>query len=311
MHRTVLISLALWCIAIQPVAAQIPDEIRNHFNEHIVGSWINETTWGKEKITGHSMNAWDEIAMTVRSVGYAADSKGQLLISETHGWDPFNKEWVSHGFDSRGSSWTVRWKQDQRNDSTRWVGTGAGVYDGKKWESATKLIFNKNEARYEDTTDGLPFVTISKRKDKVGNGTMPDTIRQMIDRNYVGSWSFKSNYDGGLGEGTYVEQWSRSGDCLVGYQKFSTPAGAFQATLLTGWDALNSSLLMNFYCTNGDYLQIRYTNFGEAAWKGRISGTYGGERIEGPAEIRWEANGFDYESSSNGKTYKASFTRLP
>ena len=49
-------------------SAQLPDDIRKHFDEHIVGQWTGETTWGSQRITGQSTNAWDESGVAIRCI---------------------------------------------------------------------------------------------------------------------------------------------------------------------------------------------------------------------------------------------------
>ena len=76
------------------------------------------------------------------------------------GWEPDTKTLIEHGFYSNGDNWNTRWKLGKE----KWSGQGTGLYMGKEWKSPTKLELKKDSYRYEDTTEGKPFVIVSKRK---------------------------------------------------------------------------------------------------------------------------------------------------
>lgn len=85
----------------------------------------------------------------------------KIDVTELLGWDSKSGHVLVHGFTSDGASYTMRWTRLLPN---KWTGRGTGSWKGKEWKSKTTMEWKDNFARYEDVTEGKPFVVILKRK---------------------------------------------------------------------------------------------------------------------------------------------------
>ena len=70
---------------------------------------------------------------------------------------------MGHGFNDLGETGTSEW---DKISADKWTGNGSGIYRGEPWKSPAKLEFKKNWQRYEDSTDGKPWIATFTRKAK-------------------------------------------------------------------------------------------------------------------------------------------------
>ena len=91
----------------------------------------------------------------------AQDKDGKAEYTELLGWNATLQELVSLTFSSRGEHGFLHW---QRLSKDKWTGRGTGRWRGKEWDSPTTAEWKVNEFRYEDISDGKPFVSVFTRK---------------------------------------------------------------------------------------------------------------------------------------------------
>jgi hypothetical protein len=48
----------------------------------------------------------------------------------------------------------------------KWTGRGSSTYEGTQWDSPATLEFKENSLRYEDVTNGKPWVGVYTRTAK-------------------------------------------------------------------------------------------------------------------------------------------------
>jgi hypothetical protein len=139
------------------------------------------------------------------------------------GWDADKKCPVEYTVSSKGEHWSFRWTRVSANE---WAGQGSGIFNGKEWTSSAKIQWKEDESRYEDTTEGKPFVIVSKRKVphvvQQGGPTAEDYIQFM--KPLVGSWKTTSESEGKAVSGTMSYQLAPNGHCfLARYQGGDLP----------------------------------------------------------------------------------------
>jgi hypothetical protein len=164
-----MLSCAALLLTVSMVTAQegkvttMPAELRTQIEEQMIGEYAYQVTWDDKK-----MNGEETIRFVGRKTGVLiqghmiADGKRVnyvLLLA----WDGVEGAMVGHSFTSDGETGTTHWTKFSKD---KWTGNGSGIYQGKRWESPTTLEFKKDSIRYEDVTDGKPWVGVYTRKPK-------------------------------------------------------------------------------------------------------------------------------------------------
>jgi hypothetical protein len=165
MSRIIALLVLVFIIAgPSEISAQgMPKKFRKHIQDHMIGQWTAELTWGDEKSTGEHRMRWASNRSCVIEQITFTDKDGDANQTNLWGWDSLSEAMVVHGFSSRGDHFTIRF--DKLADD-KWTGHGKGTFAGKPWESAASIEWSKDSIKYEDTTDGKPFVLVTKRKPK-------------------------------------------------------------------------------------------------------------------------------------------------
>jgi len=141
----------------------MPKEVRNQIRDHLIGQWTSQGTWGNEKSQGEHKIRWSSKRSCVIEQMTVSDKDGEVKQTNLWGWDPATKSMMIYGFSSRGDHFVIQFN-DLAND--KWTGHGKGTFQGKEWKSPASIEWSKDSIKYEDTTDGKPFVLLSKRKPK-------------------------------------------------------------------------------------------------------------------------------------------------
>jgi len=144
-----------------------------------------------------------------------------------------------------------------------------------------------------------------------GDAKMPDALRKQIDEQYVGEWVAKATFDGE----TIPEEWSvqwADGKAWLVIQVTSVNKGKKTvAAGVIGWDAVDRSLVVQMFDTNGDQGTTRWKEFSPTAWKGQGSGSYGGKKWESATTLEFRKDGVRYEDITLGKPWVSVATRKP
>lgn len=158
---TLIAFLALMFVTTNLLAQTMPDKIKQHFEKMVIGDWQDVTYFDGKEVAGRFSWRWSKSGKTA-ICDWIGD--GYTTTQVAH-WDPEAEAVVIHGTTDRGDFWVVRY--DELTDS-QWTGQGSGVWDGKKWESKTKMQWiDEGSHVYEDVTEGKPFVVKSKRVQKI------------------------------------------------------------------------------------------------------------------------------------------------
>ncbi len=156
-----MLLLASVTVAQDTKPTQMPAELSKQIDECLIGEWTYEVSWGDKKFTGEETTRWIGRKIGILIQGHLMASGKRTNYVMLQGWDGSAKAIVGRGFTSDGEASTGCWTDFSKD---RWTGHGEGIYQGKRWESPSKLEFLKDSLRYEDTTHGKPWIAIYKRK---------------------------------------------------------------------------------------------------------------------------------------------------
>jgi hypothetical protein len=164
-----MLSCAALLLTVSMVTAQegkvttMPAELRTQIEEQMIGQWSFQATWGDKRMNGEVTMRWAGRKTGVVSQGYMNTDGKKINYVVLLAWDGVEGAMVSHGFTSDGETGTTHWTKFSKD---KWTGHGSGIYQGVKWKSPTTLEFKKDSSRYEDVTDGKPWVAVYTRKPK-------------------------------------------------------------------------------------------------------------------------------------------------
>ena len=184
-HRTLSVSLLaslLVFVSCVPASAEgMPDRIRKTFEEHIIGAWEFTTVFDGQTTKQLVVNKWLPGKSAIFGINFDVEGKESSAAYSLEGWDEASKTIVGHGFGSSGGTWSVTY--DKVGDKL-WEGSGVGTWKGKEWRSPAKIEWTNNGFRYEDTTEGKPFI-ITGRRLSAGD---PETALKNFADFMAGTW---------------------------------------------------------------------------------------------------------------------------
>ena len=160
---TLLMSLSVVTAPEANVTTAMPAELREHIDQRMIGQKTYQGNWGAKKFKGEESTRWVRRKTGILSQGHSVMDGKRTDYVELMGWDSGKRALVVRGFNSDGETWTNQWTKFSKD---KWTGHGSGVYQGVKWDSPSTLEFRANGSRYEDTTDGKPWVAEYTRKAK-------------------------------------------------------------------------------------------------------------------------------------------------
>ena len=138
----------------------MPAELSRRIDEGLLGEWKYEITWSDKTILGEETVRWARKKAGILIQGtMVTDGKKSDYVTLL-GWNGAEKALVGRGFNSEGDEWMNCWSQLGKD---KWTGQGSGTFAGKKWESAVSLEFKKDSLRYEDVTEGKPWIGVYTR----------------------------------------------------------------------------------------------------------------------------------------------------
>ena len=141
----------------------MPKEVKNRIRDHMIGQWTAQATWGDDKSEGEHRIRWSSGRSCVIEQITFSDKDGKAQQTNLWGWDLATKSIMIYGFTSRGDQFVMQFN-DLSND--KWTGHGKGTFQGKEWKSPASVELTKDSIKYEDTTEGKPYVLVLKRKPK-------------------------------------------------------------------------------------------------------------------------------------------------
>lgn len=136
----------------------MPADVRQKLSR-VAGYTVSEVEWGDKTMKIETDGDWTpqgySLVRQFTIAGGADPVYGTSVIS----WDVASKCLLSFNVYSNGDHDTTRWTDV---DGDTWTGKGTGLFFGTPWESATKLTWRDGGVTYEDTTDGKPFISVTK-----------------------------------------------------------------------------------------------------------------------------------------------------
>jgi hypothetical protein len=160
---TLLIGLSVVTAPEANVTTTMPAELREQIDQRMIGQVTYQGTWGAKKFKGEETTQWVRRKTGILIQGYLVTDGKRSNYVILMGWDGGERILVARGFNSEGETWTSQWTKFSKD---KWTGHGSGVYQGAKWDSPSTLEFRAGGSRYEDTTDGKPWVAEYTRKAK-------------------------------------------------------------------------------------------------------------------------------------------------
>lgn len=256
-----MLSSAVFVLAASMMVGQtstgMPDELRRQIDEHLIGKWTSTTTWGDTVTTGESRSTWADGGQSVITEAVGTDIEGDIsYVTTVLGWDASKKCLVNLSTTSKGEYWGYRWTDLKKNE---WNGHGKGVYQNKEWSSEAKLQFTEDGNRYEDVTEGKPFVVVSKRK---ATYVAPEDVAEADDyiamqKNYFcGTWNITALEGDAVGSnGTWACRLDASGKS---FHETGTMDGKDSLHAIAGYDPQTKSLKEVVFYADGATATLLY-----------------------------------------------------
>lgn len=284
----------LGLLLVNTAVAELPAEVRKLFDEQFAGEWDSVTTWGDQRIQGHSSISWNVGGMSLTAKGTMTDASGVAHITELMGWDATSNSIVFQGFDSQGNSWTIRYSKPSAGSTLELIGQGSGTYAGKKWESPIKLTFSSSGFRYEDTTDGKPFVSVGTR----AKPTSTPTNAQLSGLDWwIGSWSANGTLpDGKTFKGTFVWDRALDGNFLAGKLTSRTEQAEVVGSEITvGWD-LETKRIVGWEFWRDGYRGTFQVNADGTVFEGQGRDAKGKQAFTGKLNLSADKKSYSYKA---------------
>ena len=141
-------------------AQEVPDHVKQRL-EWMLGNWESTNTW--DGTESHSINTTrrsdDNAGVVIEFTTF--DSRGSVDGLESVCWDDTLNAVVYHGVTSRGDYWKVVYDKHAEDE---WSGHGTGRWSEGVWDSDTRLEWATDGFRYEDETQGKPFVIVGRKR---------------------------------------------------------------------------------------------------------------------------------------------------
>jgi hypothetical protein len=153
-----LASLLIPCV--NASAQGMPDRIRKAFDQNIIGNWQFTTEFGGQTTKQLVVNKWLPGKTAALGINFDVEGDEPSAAYSLLGWDQASKAIISHGFGSAGNTWTITY---DKVSNTIWEGHGVGTWKGQEWKSPAKIEWSNDGFRYEDITEGKPFIITGKR----------------------------------------------------------------------------------------------------------------------------------------------------
>lgn len=162
----------------------MPPEVQQQIDTQLVGHWSFTGTFGDQKFHGTETWRWQNGKTSLIIEGILEIGGERLLSTSLAGWDVNKKALVVTGFGG-GDTWTTHWTEFSPEE---WKGRISGVYEGKPYDSPAKIQFLKDSVRYEDTTNGKPWVSVGTRPGSAEQSKGEKAFKAFADFAVGGKW---------------------------------------------------------------------------------------------------------------------------
>lgn len=325
-----MLLLASMAVGQDAKPTMMPTDLRKQIDERLIGEWTYEVTWGEKKYIGEETTRWIGRKMGILIQGHLmVDGKrtGYVMLQ---GWDGNANAIVGRGFTSDGEASTGCWTDFSKE---KWTGHGEGMYQGKKWESPSKLEFLKDSQRYEDTTHGKPWIAVYKRKSAPAEktrgssvsgserGSVPKAVLEQLEF-MVGSWKETTADESAEGAPertlTHTRKWAPGKHCVVVAWSGLFDGEKVDGTGVVGWSRKTNELTERWYMSDGTYFETCYPidKMKGNSWEGTTSWEEPDGRIingtcrltkQGEDEFVWIV---EWKEGGKTKTQKATNRRM-
>ena len=160
---TLLIGLSVVTAPEANVSTTMPAELKEHIDQRMIGQSTYQGQWGAKKFNGAETTRWTRRKTGILIQGHCVMDGKRSSYVVLMGWDGGERDLIARGFNSDGETFTSRWTKFSKD---KWTGHGEGVFQGLRYDSPATLEFRAGGSRYEDTTDGKPWVAEYTRKAK-------------------------------------------------------------------------------------------------------------------------------------------------
>lgn len=242
--------------------AEMPADLRAQIDAQFIGDWTWEVAFGDDKYQGEESFTWAGGKAWVVQRGYALVDGQKESYECLIGWRSDEKALVFSAHSANGDYSVTRWTAFS---SDGWTGEGSGIYMGKPWKSPAKLDFKGDLVRYEDTTDGKPWVKILRRKQPAAQTEVKVPEAVLAEMEYlVGEWETEGTVLGRPHTGTATINWVPGKHCLIS----NATSNLMTATAIVGWDPATNEIVETWYRTDGVRIEQRIGRFSKSGWEG-------------------------------------------
>lgn len=256
----------------------MPEELRQHIDKHVIGEWTTQTAWGDKVAIGERRSHWASGGKCVITEATDTDFTGEKShVASVLGWDAGTRCLVEYSVTSKGEHWQNRWTGFS---SGKWTGQGSGFFNGKEWNTPAEIQWTEQGARYEDTTEGRPFVIVYKRKTPRAAREDEPTAKDYIamQQNYfAGEWTTTGVE--GEGAGTSGTWTCRLDSCGTSFHETATADGKPFFQSIGGYDPLLRGFKEVVFYADGSTATLLYRHPLKA-----IKGSLVGKKLRGTME---------------------------
>ena len=303
MKRCCVATVIVLIFASASFAEGMPERIQKHLDDHLIGRWKITTRWKNEVQEAKNELKWSPQRNTVIGEWTPVGDDQSGASTQVISWDPQTEEVVFSGFSATSGYYVMRYGE---LDENKWTGKGTGFWEGKEWESPVSIQWKDNEYRYEDISDGEPFVEIGKRM-PASDKALFEKLSELMLRG-GGQWAGKGevvhgNAAVGSEKGdkfTMHAKFQRgaSPTAIIGDFQFSVtgkPATKSVAQELIGWNPTTKTVEIVNYWSSGSVETISFDRCEGTTFYG----TYSSHSADGEVDAAEVAFVFDEKGNAD------------
>ncbi len=263
---TLVVSVAV-CMGQAEAKPGIPAEVQQAIEKHLIGESAFEGTFGGKKFTGEESWRWASDKSTAIIEGFIEMDGAKLPYTSLAGWETSKKALLVTGFFAGGDIGTTRWTEFSADS---WQGRITGTFEGRTYESAAKIEFKPDSVRYEDTTDGKPWISAAKRKPAPKPPSHYEHLKGL--EGFLGSWEAK-HADGSTS--TWTFKWAYDKNILENHLVTTAANGEIQVSNkgMLGWDEGNRRVTNWCFDKDGRPVSLLWAQNDDKTWDSWLPGS--------------------------------------